>query len=152
MDTYHSDVIGCFMWDLHETSKRRSKGRSWRRTTETSWWRTTDTSLGVSFGTCLRRRGDVMIGRRCYVLFRSRHDVPIRRRGDVLLRRLVDVPSRRIWVLYLERTCDVAGMNRETSWRPRHKVLLPGGKAPLKADCVTDSFTAIYIKTNIYQN
>ena len=53
--------------------------------------------MGVSFETCLRRCGDVLIGRRCYVLFRRRHDVPTRRRGAVILRRLVDVPSRRRW-------------------------------------------------------
>ena len=42
-------------------------------------------SLGVSFETFLRRRGDVLMGRRCYVLLRSRYNVPIRRRGDVLV-------------------------------------------------------------------
>ena len=51
VDTYHWDVIGCFIWDLFETS--------WRRTTETSWRRSTETSLGVSFETYLRRHWDV---------------------------------------------------------------------------------------------
>ena len=69
--------------------------------------------MGVSFETCLRRRGDVLMGRRCYVLLRRHHDVPIRRRGDVPPRRLGDVPTRRHWVFHLGRTCDV--------------VLLPGG-------------------------
>ena len=31
------------------------------------------------------------------------------------------------WVFHLGRTCDVVGMYRETSWGPRHDVLLPGG-------------------------
>ena len=55
-------------------------------------------SLSVSFQTCLRRRGDILMGRRYYVLFRRRHDAPIRRRRDVPLRRLSDVsPRRLIW-------------------------------------------------------
>ena len=70
--------------------------------------------MGVSFETCLRRRGDVMMGRRCYVLLRRRYDVPIRRRRDAPLRRLGDVPSIRRWVFHLRRTCDVAGTYRET--------------------------------------
>ena len=57
--------------------------------------------MGVSFETCLRRRGDVLMGRRCYVLLRRGHDVPIRRRGDVSLRRLGNVPPRRRWVFHL---------------------------------------------------
>ena len=61
--------------------------------------------MGVSFETCLRRRGDVLMGRRCYVLLRRRLDVSIRRRGDVPLRRLGDVPTRRRWVFHLGRTC-----------------------------------------------
>ena len=83
--------------------------------------------MGVSFEACLRRRGDVMMGRRCYVLLRRRYDVPIRRRRDAPLRRLGDVPSRRRWVFHLRRTCDVAGTYRETSLRCRHDVLMPGG-------------------------
>ena len=65
--------------------------------------------MGVSFETCLRPRGDVMMGRCCYVLLRRRYDVPIRRLGDAPLRRLGDVPSRRRWVFYLRLV--------ETSWR-----------------------------------
>ena len=107
METYHSNVIRCFIWDLLETSQGRSNG--------TSWIRTTETSLGVSFETCLRRRGDVLMGRRCYVLLRNRHYVPIRHHRDVPLRRLGDVPPRRRWVLHLRRTCDVAGTYREMS-------------------------------------
>ena len=69
MDTYHWNVFGCFIWDLFETSRRRTDGTSslrsletwswhtnktsWRRTTETSWRRSTETSLGVSFATYL---------------------------------------------------------------------------------------------------
>ena len=97
------------------------------RTTETSWRRSIKTLLGVSFETCLRRRGDVMVGRRCYVLLRRRYDIPIRRRGDAPLRRLGDVPSRRRWVFHLRRTCDVTGTYRETLLRRRHEVLMPGG-------------------------
>ena len=83
--------------------------------------------MGVSFETCLRRRGDVLMGRRCYVLLRRRHEVPIRRRGDVPLRRLGDFPTRSRWVFHLGRTCNVAGTYRETSLRRHHDVLLPGG-------------------------
>ena len=65
MDTFHWDVFGCFIWDLSETSWRRTdetsslrpletssrhnNKTSWRRTTDTSWWGSTETSLGVSF-------------------------------------------------------------------------------------------------------
>ena len=83
--------------------------------------------MGVSFKTCLRRRVDVMMGRRCYVLLRRRYDVPIRRRRDAPLRRLGDVPSRRRWVFHLRHTCDVAGTCRESSLRRRQEVLMPGG-------------------------
>ena len=75
----------------------------------------------------MRRRGDVLIGCRCYVLFGRRDDVPMRRHGDVPLRRLVDVPSRRRWVFHLEGTCNLARMYRETSWRPRQDALLRDG-------------------------
>ena len=111
-------VIGCFIWDIQETS--------WIRTTETSWWRTSEMSLGVSFETCLRRREDVLMRRCCYLLLRRRHDVPIRCRGDVPLRHLNDVPSRCRWVFHLRRTCDVTGTYWETSLRRCHDVLLPG--------------------------
>ena len=66
---------GCFIWDLLETSWRRTDGTSslrphetssrhinktsWRRTTETSWQRSSKTSLGVSFETYVQRRWDV---------------------------------------------------------------------------------------------
>ena len=83
--------------------------------------------MGVSFETCLRRRGDVMMGRCCNVLLRRRYDIPIRRRGDAPLRRLGDIPSRRRCVFHLRRTCDVAGTYIETSLRRRHNVLMPGG-------------------------
>ena len=83
--------------------------------------------MGVSFKTCLRRREDVMMEHRCYVLLRRRYDVPIRRSGDAPLRRLDDVPSRRRWVFHLRRTCDVTGTYRETSLQRRHDVLMPGG-------------------------
>ena len=49
--------------------------------------------MGVSFETCLRRRGDVLIGRHCDVLLRGSHGVPIRRLGDV--------PRRHRWVFHL---------------------------------------------------
>ena len=84
--------------------------------------------MGVSFETCLRRRGDVLIGRRYYVLLRRYHDAPLRCRGDVSLRHLRDVPTRRRWVFDLRRTCDVPGMYRETSLPRRYNVFLPGGK------------------------
>ena len=65
--------------------------------------------MGVSFETYLRRHGDVLMGRRHYVLLRCRQAIPIRRREDVTLGRLGDVPLRRRWVFHLRRTCDVAG-------------------------------------------
>ena len=76
----------------------------------------------------MRRRGDVMMGRRCYVPLRRRYDVPIRRRRDAPLRRLGKVLSRRRWVFHLRCTYDAAGTYRETSLRRRHDVLMPGGK------------------------
>ena len=84
--------------------------------------------MGVSFETFLRRRGDVMMGRRCYVLLRRYYDVPIRRCRDAPLRGLGDVPSRRRWVFHLRRTCDVTGTYRETSLRRRHDVLMSCGE------------------------
>ena len=83
--------------------------------------------MGVSFETCLRRRGDVLMGRHHYVPMRCNHSIPIRRREDVPLRGLGDVPLRRCWVFHLRRTCDVTETYRETSLRRRHDVLLPGG-------------------------
>ena len=77
VDTYHWDVVGCFISDLFETSWRRTdetsslrpletwsrhtNKTSWRRTTETSWRRSTETSLGVSFETYLRWRWAVRL-------------------------------------------------------------------------------------------
>ena len=87
--------------------------------------------MGVSVEICLRRRGDLLMGRRCYVLLRRRHDVQIRRRRDVPLRRLGNVPPRRRWVFHLRRTCDIAGRYKETSLRRHHDVLFPGGTMSL---------------------
>ena len=129
MESRHSNVIGCLIWDLQETSKRRTNGTLWMRTTETSMWHTTDTSLGVSFDNCLRRRGEVLMGRRSYVLLRRRHDVPIRRHGDVPLRRLGDVPLIHRWVFHLGRTWYVAGTYRETSLQRHRDVMLPAGSS-----------------------
>ena len=84
-------------------------------------------SLGVSFETCLRQRGNVLMGRICYDLLRRRYDVPKRRGGDVPLRRLGDVPSRRRLVFHLGRTCNVTGTYREKSLRRRHNVLMLDG-------------------------
>ena len=68
-------IIGCFIWDLfetswrctdgtsslrpHDTSSRHTNKKSWRCTTETSWQRSTETSLDASFETYLRRHWDV---------------------------------------------------------------------------------------------
>ena len=101
MEMYHSHGIGCFIWELQETSYRRANGTSWTRTTGTSWWRITETLLGVSFETGLRRCGDVLMRRRHNAPLRRRHDILIRRRGDVPLRHLGDVPLRRCWVFHL---------------------------------------------------
>ena len=100
---------------------------SYRSTTETSQWRTTEVSLGVSLETYLRRRGDILMGRRHYVPLRRRHDIPIRRCEDVPLRRLGDVPLRRRWLFHLRRTSDDARTYKEMSLWCRHDVLLPGG-------------------------
>ena len=127
METYPSDVIECFIWDLQETSQRRTNGTSKIRTTETFWWSTNETSLSFSFQTCLRRRRDALMGRHCYVLLKRCHDVPRRCRGDVPLRRLGDVPPRRRWVLHLRHTCNVAGTYRGTSLRRHWEILLPDG-------------------------
>ena len=69
----------------------------------------------------MRRRGDVMMGRRYYVILKRRYDVPIRRRGDAPLRRLRDVLSRRRWLFHLRRTCDVAATSPRrfnAGWTP----------------------------------
>ena len=128
VETYHSNVIRCFIWDLQETSLGRSNGTSWIRTTETSWWHTAEMSLGVSFQTCLRRHGDVLMGGRCYVLLRRHHDIPIRRHRDVPLSHLGDVPTRRRWVFHLGHICHVARTYRETSLQRCNDVSLPGGE------------------------
>ena len=119
METCHSDVIGYFIWELQETSYRRTNGASWVRTTETS--------LGASFETCLRLRGDILMGRLHKVSLIRRHDILIRCRGDVPLGRFGDVPMRRPWVFHTRRTCKVTGTYRETSLQRRHNILLPGG-------------------------
>ena len=64
-------------------------------------------SLGVSFETCLRRRGDVLMWRRHYVPMGRHHNIPIGRREDVPLRRLADVPLRRHWVFHFRLVWDV---------------------------------------------
>ena len=104
------------------------------RTTETSLRRTTERSLGVSFETNVRRRGDVLMGRRHYISLRRCHEIPISYREDVRLRRLGDIPLRRCGVFHLRRTFDVTETYRETFVRRRRDVLLPGGsyKAFLK--------------------
>ena len=122
LQTYQSDVICCFLWDLEGTSYRRTNRTSWIHTTETSWWHTTDTSLGVSFRTCSRHRGGVLMRHRCCVLLRYHHEVSIRCQRDVSQRHLVHVPPRCRWVFHLRCTCDVAGTYRETSLRRCHDV------------------------------
>ena len=70
--TYHWDFVGCFIWDLFETSWRPTDGTSslhphetssqhtnkmlWKWTNETSWQHSTETLLGVLFETYLWRR------------------------------------------------------------------------------------------------
>ena len=121
------------------------------RTTETSLRRTTERSLGVSFGTNVRRRGDVLMGRRHYVSLR-RHEIPISYREDVPLRRLGDISLRRCGVFHLRRTFDVTETYRETLVRRRRDVLLPGGsyKAFLKNKKVWNyplaSFSVSFLK------
>ena len=127
METYHRDVIECFIWDFQETSHRRTNGTSNIRTTEKSWWCINETSLGVSFETCLRRRRGALMERRRYVLLRRCHDVPKRCRRDVPLRHLGDVLLKRRWVFHSRHTCDVAGTYRETLLWRCYDVLLAGG-------------------------
>ena len=122
-----------------------------KRNSETWWTHTTTTFLGVLFGTYKRHDRDALVGRRGYVplrdlgnvplrrrwmihlrRFRPRYDVPIRGRRDAPRRGLGHVPSRRRWVFHLRRTCDIAGMYRETSLRCRHDVLMPGGTSAHK--------------------
>ena len=83
--------------------------------------------MGVSFETCFRRHGDVLMGPHCYVLLRHRHKVPIRCCGEIPLRRLGDVVPGRCWVFHLRHTCNVTGTYRETSLQRCYDVLLPGG-------------------------
>ena len=111
MKTYHSNVAGCFIWDLYETLWSCTNGWSWKRITETSWSHTTETLLGALFETCLTRRGDVLIGRCCYFLLRCRHDVP----------------SKWRWVFHSGRTCDVTRTHRGAFLRCRYDLLLSGG-------------------------
>ena len=68
------------------------------------------------------------MGRHHCVPLRRRHDIPIGRREDIPLRRLGYVPLRPCWVFHLGRTCDAAGIYRETSLWRHHDVFLPGGK------------------------
>ena len=52
-----------------------------------AWWKsTTATLLGVSFVTYRRRRRDILMGRRVYVIMRRLGDVPLRRRWVFHLR------------------------------------------------------------------
>ena len=136
VEMYHSDVIGCFIWE--ETSERRTNGTLWIRTTETSWWHTTETLLGGSFETYLRRRGDV--------LMRRRHYVPLRRDHDIPMRCLDDVPLRRHLVFYLIRTCDIDGLYKETLLRRCHDVSLPGG-VPLR---IKREFSTSFVINNFH--
>ena len=114
------------------------------RTTETSWWRANEMSLGVSFETCLRRREDIPIRRRCYILLKFRHDVPIKCRKDAPLRRLGHVPSRLCLLFHLRRTCDVAGTYRNTLLWRRHDVLLSGG-SPLACLLIMSKLTILVL-------
>ena len=65
--------------------------------------------MDVLFETCLRGRGDVLMGRCCYVLLRRRHNVSIKCLGDVPLRCLGDVPTSlgASFETYLQRCWDV---------------------------------------------
>ena len=152
MESRHSNVIGCFIWDLQETSKRRTNGTLRMRITETSMWHTTVTSLGVSFDNCLRRRGDALMGRRSYVLLRRRHDVPIRSHGDVPLRRLGDVPLIHHWVFHLGRTCYVAGTYREASLQRRRDVMLPAGSSIISYSSTLTKQLIQFLYNLLYKN
>ena len=105
----------------------------------------------------LRRGGDVLMGRCCYVLLRSRHDVPIRHhwvfisRWDIPLRHLGDVPTRRHWVFHLGRTCDVAGTYKETLLRRCHDVLLPSGQFICCKSCSNLSLLISFVVSIVFR-
>ena len=166
-ETYHSNVIGCFIWELQKTSWRRANRTSLieviivsnrRRTNTKPWWCTTETSLGVSFETCLRDRGDVLIRRRHYVPMRRHHDVPIRRREYVPLRRYGDVPLTRCWAFTFRHTFHVTGTNRETSLPRCQDILLPGGffqKSKFEIPylgVIVIIHTCMYVQMYVYKN
>ena len=99
----------------HDNVTPTRVGNLWQR----SWWRTRETSLGVPFETCLRRRGDVLMGRLCFVLLRCYHDVPkrcreehvpLRRLGETLLSVSFETYLRRRWVVqreYVNVACSI---------------------------------------------
>ena len=99
-------VIGCFIWGLHETS----------------WISNTSMALDISFETCLRHRGDVLMGCRYYFALRRRENISIWHCRDVPLTHLGGVPTRRRWLFHLRHTCSVAGTYRETLLWCRHNV------------------------------
>ena len=74
---------------------RCTNGTLWIPITKKSFWRTNETPRGVSFETCCRCRGDVLMGPSCYILLRCRQDAPIRRHVYIPLRSLGDVSPRR---------------------------------------------------------
>ena len=93
-----------------------------------AWWKsTTATLLGVSFVTYRRRRRDILMGRRVYVIMRRLGETFSRRRGDVPMRHLGDVPPKCRWLFHLRRTCHATGTYKEASLRRRYDVLLTGG-------------------------
>ena len=89
--TYHWDVNGCLIWDLFETLGRR--------TDETSLLRHFETSMGVSFGTYLRRRWDVQ--RDVVTTSPQRLNA-----GWVQKKKLIGAPCEAVWKCLLKSMCN----------------------------------------------
>ena len=128
MEAYHSDVIGCFIWDLSETSQRRTDGTDVAGTyqwdvlvtykrdvvgcfiwdlSETLWRRTDGTSLLRPLQTSSRRSNKTSWRRTTEPSWQPSIETSL------------GVSS--------ESTCDVTGTYRETSLRCRCDVLLTDG-------------------------
>ena len=96
--------------------RRRDRSRdkaSQQRNSETWWTRTIATLLGVSFGSYRRRRRDVLMGRRGYILLRRFGDVPLIRGWVFHLRLIWDVLETYWWEVPLRRGHDIPIRGRE---------------------------------------
>ena len=95
-------------WVFHlETPQTCTNGTSWIRTTETPRWRTTEVSIVVSFETCLRRRGDVLMWRYCYVVSMFQWDTVETYHNETSLRRSIETSLGVLFETFLWRRWDV---------------------------------------------